>query len=145
MRIGPAMPLLLLATIISAQVQAQDGKALFDSVCAACHQAGGVGNPGIAPPLNDAALWQRLGDRAPGYVTGVMTSGLSGMIQSGGQVYAGLVMPPQPMSDEELAAIGTYLLGTLNQTGQVVDPALIAKTRETPPSHSALQKLRKGS
>lgn len=141
MRIGT----ILLAAIISAPAQAQDGRALFDSVCAACHQAGGVGNPGIAPPLNDAAFWQRLGDRAPGYVAGVMTSGLSGMIQSGGQVYAGLVMPPQPMTDEELAAIGSYLLGTINQTGQAIDPALIAKTREAPPSHSALQKLRKGS
>lgn len=145
MRVGPVMVLLLGAVAAAPGANAQDGKALFDSVCAACHQAGGVGNPGIAPPLNDAALWQRLGDRAPGYVAGVMTSGLSGMIQSGGQVYAGLVMPPQPMSDEELAAVGSYLLGTLNQTGQAIAPALIAKTRTAPPSHSALQKLRKGS
>jgi mono/diheme cytochrome c family protein len=136
--------ILLLAAVAPA-ANAQDGKALFDSVCAACHQAGGVGNPGIAPPLNDAALWQRLGDRAPGYVAGVMAAGLTGTIQSGGQVYAGLVMPPQAMSDEELAAIGSYLLGTLNQTGQAIEPALIARTRAAPPSHSALQKLRKGS
>jgi mono/diheme cytochrome c family protein len=136
--------ILLLAAVAPA-ANAQDGKALFDSVCAACHQAGGVGNPGIAPPLNDAALWQRLGDRAPGYVAGVMAAGLTGTIQSGGQVYAGIVMPPQAMSDEELAAIGSYLLGTLNQTGQAIEPALIARTRAAPPSHSALQKLRKGS
>lgn len=136
--------ILLLAAVAPA-ANAQDGKALFDSVCAACHQAGGVGNPGIAPPLNDAALWQRLGDRAPGYVAGVMAAGLTGTIQSGGQVYAGLVMPPQAMSDEELAAIGSYLLGTLNQTGQAIEPALIARTRAAPPSHSALQKLRKRS
>lgn len=136
--------ILLLAAVAPA-ANAQDGKALFDSVCAACHQAGGAGNPGIAPPLNDAAFWQRLGDRAPDYVAGVMAAGLSGTIQSGGQVYAGLVMPPQAMSDEELAAIGSYLLGTLNQTGQTIDPALIARIRETPPSHSALRKLRKGS
>ncbi|MGK9231769.1 cytochrome c [Inquilinus limosus] len=142
MRVGT----ILLAVIAAAPMaSAQDGKALFDSVCAACHQAGGVGNPGIAPPLNDAAFWQRLGDQAPAYVAGVMASGLSGTIMSGGQVYAGLVMPPQAMSDEELAAIGSYLLGTLNQTGHAVDPGLIARTRGAPPSHSALQKLRKGS
>lgn len=137
--------MILLLAAVAPAAHAQDGKALFDSVCAACHQAGGVGNPGIAPPLNDAAFWQRLGDKSPGYVAGVMTAGLSGMIQSGGQVYAGLVMPPQALTDEELAAVGTYLLGTLNQTGQAIDTGLIAKTRAAPPSHSALQKLRKGS
>ncbi|WP_429229499.1 c-type cytochrome [Inquilinus ginsengisoli] len=139
------MPATILLAAIAAPAQAQDGKALFDSVCAACHQAGGVGNPGIAPPLNDAALWRSLGDSAPGYVAGVMAAGLSGTIRSGGQIYAGLVMPPQPMTDEELAAIGSYLLGTLNQTGRAIDPALIAKTRAALPSHSALQTLRKGS
>ena len=45
-------------------------------------------------------------------------------------------------SDLNLITLGVLLE---RQTGQALDPALIAKTREAPPSHSALQKLRKGS
>lgn len=139
--------ILLLAGLGSpAATFAEDGAALFEASCSACHQSGGIGNPGIAPPLNDTALWQRLGAKAPDYVAGVMISGLSGTITAGGQVYAGLIMPSHAsLTDAELAAIGTYILSTVNATGLVLDAARIETARQAKPSHADLRKLRKGS
>ena len=139
--------IILLAGLGSpAAALAEDGAALFEASCSACHQSGGIGTPGIAPPLNDPALWQRLGAKAPDYVAGVMISGLSGTITAGGQMYAGLIMPPHAsISDADLAAIGTYILSTVNATGLALDAAHLEGARQAKPSHADLRKLRKGS
>ncbi len=139
--------IILLAGLGSpAAALAEDGSALFEVSCSACHQSGGIGNPGIAPPLNDPALWQRLGARAPDYVAGVMVSGMSGTITAGGQMYAGLIMPSHAsISDADLAAIGTYILSTVNATGLALDTAHLEAARQAKPSHADLRKLRKGS
>lgn len=125
----------------AAPAVAADGKAVFETVCAACHQEGGVGAPGLAPPLVDPALWSRLGDEAGTYVTGVLVAGLSGRIEAGGQTYVGVAMPSQEaLSDEELVAVATYVLHDLNH----LDVAIPAPPRTEPPSHKALRTLRKG-
>lgn len=145
MRLGAAI-LLLAGLGAPAAALAEDGAALFETSCSACHQSGGIGNPGIAPPLNDPALWQRLGTRAPDYVAGVMISGMSGTITAGGQIYAGLIMPSHAaITDAELAAIGTYILSTVNATGLALDAAHLEAARQAKPSHADLRKLRKGS
>lgn len=145
MRLGAAI-LLLAGLGAPAAALAEDGAALFETSCSACHQSGGIGNPGIAPPLNDPALWQRLGTRAPDYVAGVMISGMSGTITAGGQIYAGLIMPSHAaITDAELAAIGTYILSTVNATGLALDAAHLEAARQARPSHADLRKLRKGS
>ncbi|WP_454746246.1 c-type cytochrome [Ciceribacter selenitireducens] len=145
MRLSAAI--ILLAGLGSpAAARAEDGAALFEASCSACHQSGGIGTPGIAPPLNDPALWQRLGAKAPDYVAGVMISGLSGTITAGGQMYAGLIMPSHAsISDADLAVIGTYILSTVNATGQTLDAAHLEAARQAKPSHADLRKLRKGS
>ncbi|MBW8298990.1 MAG: cytochrome c [Hydrogenophaga sp.] len=145
MRLGAAI-LLLAGLGAPAAALAEDGASLFEASCSACHQSGGIGNPGIAPPLNDPALWQRLGSRAPDYVAGVMISGMSGTITAGGQMYAGLIMPSHAaITDAELAAIGTYILSTVNATGLALDAAHLEAARQAKPSHADLRKLRKGS
>lgn len=145
MRLGAAI-LLLAGLGAPAAALAEDGASLFEASCSACHQSGGIGNPGIAPPLNDPALWQRLGTRAPDYVAGVMISGMSGTITAGGQIYAGLIMPSHAaITDAELAAIGTYILSTVNATGLALDAAHLEAARQAKPSHADLRKLRKGS
>ncbi|PJI42873.1 MAG: cytochrome C [Rhizobium sp.] len=145
MRLSAAI--ILLAGLGSpAAALAEDGAALFEASCSACHQSGGIGTPGIAPPLNDPALWQRLGAKAPDYVAGVMISGLSGTITAGGQMYAGLIMPSHAsISDADLAVIGTYILSTVNATGLTLDAAHLEAARQARPSHADLRKLRKGS
>jgi mono/diheme cytochrome c family protein len=132
---------------IAAAALAADGEALFKGSCAPCHQAGGTGSPGLAPPLVNKALWNGLGSAAPDYLQGVMLAGVSGSIEVGGQRYVGLVMPPQArMTDDELAAIGIYVLSTLNAVrSPALTAATVAAVRAVPPTHAALREMRKNS
>lgn len=131
--------------LLGAPASAQDVAALFDSTCGACHQPGGAGVPGLAPPVADKDVFARLGEKAPAYVAGVMIGGLSGTIEAGGQSYIGLVMPPQDhLSDEDLLALGNYVLNELNGTGLAIDADLLAQTRKAPPSHKELRDMRAG-
>lgn len=124
---------------------AGDGAELFADNCAACHGEAGVGVEGLAPPLADAKLWSTLGEKAPAYLAGVMASGLSGKITAKGIDYVGLVMPPQSeIADGDLAAIGAYLLKDLNGLALAPDEAAIAAAKAQPPTHKALQAMRKG-
>ena len=132
---------------IASAALAADGEALFNESCAACHQRGGAGSVGLAPPLVDRVLWDRLGRAAPEYLQGVMLAGLSGSIEVDGQRYAGLVMPPQSrMTDDELVAIGRYVLSTLNaMKNPTLTAATVAALRSAPPTHAALREMRKKS
>lgn len=120
--------LLLSATV--PQMAAAGGAELFDQHCSVCHNAGGIGNPGFAPPLNRPDFWQALGDRAPDYVSAVVTKGLRVPITVEGQRYAGVVMVPVAgASDEDLAIIASWVLGTLGETGMSVTADEIASMR----------------
>jgi mono/diheme cytochrome c family protein len=139
--------LVVASLFVASAALATDGEALFNESCAACHQRGGVGSVGLAPPLVDRVLWDRLGRAAPDYIQGVMLAGLSGSIEVAGQQYDGLVMPPQArMTDDELAAIGIYVLSTLNvMKNPTLTAATVAALRSAPPTHAALREMRKKS
>lgn len=138
--LGGALALLL----ASGQVLA-GGEQLFDQHCSSCHGAGGAGIDGVAPPLRNPSLWQRLGAQAPTYLSGIWASGLSGSLEVDGQTYRGLVMPPQTqVPAAELAQIADYLLHDLNGVDQRVEQAQIEAARQTPTSHQQLRTLRKG-
>lgn len=137
------VPALLLAVPGFAQ---DDTAGRFVAICGACHMPDGSGVPGLAPPINDSALYETLGDAAPTYLAGVIVSGLAGTINVRGQTYAGLVMPPHThLGDAEIAALGTYLLTTVNDTDLELDAATVASVREAPPSHADLRAMREGS
>lgn len=134
-----------LLALAASPALAADGAALFAGTCAACHGDGGIGVPGLAPPLVDAELWTALGDKTPAYLAGVMAGGLSGKITVKGVDFVGLVMPPQTeIPDADLAAIGAYVLKDLNGLSAAPDEAAIAAAKATPPTHKALRALRRG-
>lgn len=120
------------------------GADLFSNTCAACHGDAGVGIPGLAPPLQNPELWQRLGPKGNEYIAGVMTAGLSGTIIVDGIKYQAMVMPPQSMiASEDLVKIAEYVLTTLNGSEAIPDVALIDKLKATPLSHTELRAIRK--
>ena len=121
---------------------AGDGAALFAQHCAACHNQGGTGTPGFAPPLNRPAFWAALGPEAPAYLAGVMTAGLAGTIRVEGETYAGLIMPAQALDDAALAAIGDHVLKDLGGQEAGLAPDLVSGTRAAPPSHADLRAMR---
>ncbi|MGV8955334.1 MAG: c-type cytochrome [Cypionkella sp.] len=120
------------------------GSALFDENCSGCHQAGGMGQPGLAPPLVDETLWSGLGEHGARYIGGVLLGGLTGTITVDGQAYIGLAMPPQSwMTDEEMAAVTDYVLNDLNGSNIPVTADLFASLRAAPPAHGELRAMRK--
>ncbi|MBE0579559.1 cytochrome c [Devosia sp.] len=134
-----------LALLIAAPVTADEvSEQLFVDACSGCHQLGGVGQPALAPPLVDPALWAGLGEQAPDYLVGVIVGGLTGKITVAGQDYIGLAMPPQDwMTDEEIAAVAAYVLNDLNGLDLTATPELIAAIRPAHPSHQDLRAIRK--
>lgn len=120
----------LLLSATAPQMAAAGGAELFDQHCSVCHNAGGIGNPGFAPPLDRPDFWQALGDKAPDYVSAVVTKGLSVPITVEGQRYVGVVMVPVAgASDEDLASIASWVIGTLGETGMSVTADEIAAMR----------------
>jgi mono/diheme cytochrome c family protein len=133
-----------LALISAPAIGSEAGQGLFETNCSGCHQLGGIGSPGLAPPLADDALWQGLGDKAPKYFSGIMMSGLSGKIVAKGETYIGLAMPSQAaLSDEDLAAIADYVLHDLNGITSLPTVESFAAARGAPPTHPHLKAMRK--
>ncbi|TXT31490.1 MAG: cytochrome c class I [Rhodocyclaceae bacterium] len=94
--------------------QAQDGKAIYDANCAACHQPDGAGAVGLAPPLA-GTLGKRVGSPVGRkYVPGIVIAGLAGKMESKGVVYNGIMPNWQQFSDAELAGVINYVLTAFN-------------------------------
>ena len=109
----------LLSALIFSQftLQAQDGPALYQTYCSACHGANGEGGAaGAAPPLAKS-LWAQ-GD--PDRMIKVVLHGLMGEIEVLGKEY-NLVMPPQGavLNDGQIAAILTHVRSFGNGGGKV--------------------------
>lgn len=98
----------------AAMVQAQDGKAIYDANCAACHQPDGAGAVGLVPPLA-GTLGQRVASPVGRkYVPGVLIVGMAGKIESKGVTYNGMMPTWQQFSDAELAAVLNHVLTNFN-------------------------------
>ena len=102
----------MLAT--SAGTARADGRGIFISNCAVCHQPDGKGAPGVYPPLTDTVgRYMALKD-GRSYIVDVVTFGMGGKIESGGDSFEG-DMPPWPqLSDQDVADVLTYVLTGLN-------------------------------
>ena len=143
MRLGIAS--LLVLALSGAPVLADEtGRTLFDENCSSCHQAGGTGQSGLAPPLVDRPLWTGLGPQSTEYLAGILIGGFSGTIVAGGERFIGLAMPPQDwMTDAELLSVSDYVLNELNGLGIEISADAIARQRLARPSHADLRALRK--
>ena len=104
---------------------AEYGKRLFSN-CMSCHQSNGRGLPPVYPPLRGSEIVH--GD--PATLVRIVMHGLEGPIKVDGQTY-NQVMPAAPVrSDEEIAAVLSYVRGAWGNTGAPIDAAFVAKVRE---------------
>lgn len=104
-----------------------DGEALFGSNCVACHQATGAGIPNLFPPL-DGSEWVAMDARV---ISNILLHGIDGEITVKGATYKGM-MPSfgDKFSDDEIAAIATYVRSAWSNTSGPVDASLVAAERK---------------
>jgi mono/diheme cytochrome c family protein len=100
-----------LAAVGSAQA---DGRGVFISNCAVCHQPDGKGAPSVYPPLADSVGRYVALKEGRVYLIDVVAFGMGGKIESGGDSFEG-DMPPWPqLSDQDVADVLDYVLTGLN-------------------------------
>jgi len=83
------------------------GEEVFNSNCAACHQADGRGIPGAFPPLAEHAA--DLANASRSYLPLVVVSGLQGPASVKGTRYNGVMPTWGHLSDEEIAGVLNYI------------------------------------
>lgn len=102
------------------------GKAVYDANCSACHQADGKGVPGVFPPLANSDFFQQ----RPYEMAHIVLNGRNGEIVVNGEHYNG-VMPPQDLSDDDIAAVINYVGVDMNKGTPVVTPAQVRDMRRS--------------
>ena len=102
----------------------EHGKQVYDTVCAACHQPGGQGLPGVFPPLAQSDFLMADPERA----VRILLQGLSGPITVNGKQFQG-VMPKLPLTDEDIAGVLSYVRSNFGNRGQAVGLADVGRIR----------------
>ncbi len=92
------------------------GQQIYAAMCVPCHQVDGRGHEGLAPSLV-GSKWA-LG--RPGYAARIVLNGKEG---------TALMPPLGTLSDEEIAAVLTYVRRAWGQGASPVDPLLVREAR----------------
>ena len=122
-----ALAVVSVASYAAADNGVIDGKAVYERVCAACHQVDGMGMADTFPPLNDSDYLQADTDRAIASVI----NGLSGKIEVNGRVYDEVMPPMAYLSDADIAAVFSYILSNWNGGGEVSVAQVIAMRKQS--------------
>lgn len=103
-----------------------DGKQIYGSKCAACHQATGSGVPGVFPPLAGSE-WVTGDDKV---LTHILLHGVNGELEVKGATYKGAMPAWKSMSDDELAAVMSYIRNDWGNKAAEISPVTVAAQRE---------------
>ncbi len=108
------------------------GKKQFELVCATCHQATGVGVPGVYPPLAGSEFVNGTEE----HVIRIVLYGLKGPVTVKGTTYGAAAMPAfgkgvtgsgYNWSDERIAAVLTYVRASFGNTAAAVTAEKVAE------------------
>ena len=113
------------AALAAAPAGAVDGAQLFTGKCAGCHQATGQGVAGVFPPLV-ASEWVTGSDTR---LVQILLHGIQGELEVNGATYNGLMPAWKSLTDEEIAAIASYVRVTWGNMAGPVSPELVATER----------------
>ncbi len=105
------------------------GKTIFDSYCATCHGAKGLGTPTgggqlIAPAFSGSP--RILGH--PEYAVKTLLHGLTGAIE--GKEYEGVMIAMDTNDDEWIAAVVSYIRNEFGNSGSFVTSEFVAQIRQ---------------
>lgn len=101
------------------------GKTVYTQTCIACHQATGAGIPGAFPPLAKSDYLNADVNRAIKQVI----KGSNGPMTVNGKKYSG-AMPPQTLTDQQIADVLTYVYSNWGNNKKVVTAAMVKAQRK---------------
>jgi mono/diheme cytochrome c family protein len=112
----------------------RQGQLVFNTVCAACHQANGQGLAGQFPPLAGSE-WVKA--EGPNRIIRAVLNGLGGPITVSGAGFNNS-MPPwkETLSDEQIANVLTFVRSEWGNAAPAVKPDQVKKVREQVASSS---------
>lgn len=123
MRNAASLAFLLAGPLLPAVAQAApSGADLYSQNCAACHQADANGVAGQFPPLKNRIDKIAATPEGVRYLADVLTHGMSGAIDIGGDTYVGYMPSFARLKDDDIATILTWL----SAQGDSKPPAVIA-------------------
>jgi nitrite reductase (NO-forming) len=102
----------------------EKGKEVFSRTCIACHQINAEGIPGVFPPLAGSDFLNADKERA----IEIVLHGKTGPVTVNGKSFKN-VMPPQNLSDSEIAAVLTYVYNSFGNSKKIVKSEEVAKVR----------------
>ncbi len=103
-----------------------EGRKVFATRCATCHQANGKGIPGVYPSLAGSE-WAQGDQTRP---IRIVLSGFQGKISRSGKDYNGVMTPWKDiLSDEEIAQVLTHVRSSWGNKAEAVDPKAVADIR----------------
>jgi mono/diheme cytochrome c family protein len=114
---------------------AVDGRQLFTAHCAACHQAGGGGLPGVFPPL-DGSEWVNGKERV---IANILLHGIEGEIDVKGTRYKGSMPSFAHLDDAQLAAVASYVRGSWSNQSAAIKSDTFAAERAAAPRNKPFE------
>jgi mono/diheme cytochrome c family protein len=117
-----------------ALTRAQQGKKVFTSTCAACHQVNGQGVAATFPPLAGSEWVMGNEER----IIRIVLHGLKGPIEVHGQKFDNIMAPlGSALSDEQIANVLSYVRQEWGNQAPDVLPETVAKVRADTAGHNA--------
>lgn len=102
------------------------GLQVYRNYCASCHQADGAGIPQMYPPLQQTE-WTE-GDA--GRLIRLVLHGMSGPIEVNGESYNGVMPPHRHLSDDQVAAVLSFIRTNFGNTAERVSAEDVQSVRE---------------
>ena len=106
------------------------GKRLYSQNCIVCHQANGMGVAGQFPPLVDSEWVLSDAHHADNQLVLLLLNGHQGVMQVKGQNYNNAMPPWKQLSDDQIAAILTYIRSDWGNKAPAIDATFVAQVRK---------------
>jgi mono/diheme cytochrome c family protein len=110
---------------LSPELWLAKGKKVYNN-CQACHNAAGVGVPGVFPPLVDSDWVTGSTER----LAMILLKGLNGPIKVNGTPFNGVMPAWETLSDKDIAQVMSYVRNSWGNNGDLVTEAMVGSARE---------------
>jgi len=105
------------------------GKRLYSQNCVVCHQANGQGVAGQFPPLAGSEWVVCDAKHGENHLSMILLHGMQGSMTAEGAAYNGAMPQWKQLTDDQIAAILTYIRSDWGNDAPAIDPAFVASIR----------------